>query len=122
MSREKTSDEVRVEFMRQIMKWCVDAIEGSRTKEEAVINSVFGVLTTLEGSGDFPYCAVIPQPHPNDSEFHRKNGEDWYPCPVVGQEVADFSVLRGEDHHIFVVMFRDTINRLMENWSEETKS
>jgi len=75
MSREKTNDEVRKEFMAWVVEGCVDAMRHP-SRKEAVLHAVFRVLSTLEGSGDFPYCAVIPQPHPDAADYLRENHED----------------------------------------------
>ena len=117
MSREKTNDEVRKEFMAWVVEGCVDAMRHP-SRKEAVLHAVFRVLSTLEGSGDFPYCAVIPQPHPDAADYLRENHEDWYPCPGVEQEAADQALLRGEDHHMFVEMFHQRMDALCRKEGE----
>ncbi len=118
MPREKTADEVREEFLRIIAGRCADVIwDRSKTKREAVEAAVFGVLTTLEGSGDFPFCAVIPQPHPEEQRFCAEEGENWYPSPPVEQEAMDMSLLRGEDHHLFQEVLQACIGGLPESLS-----
>ena len=107
MARELTMDEVREEFFKLIADRCVDVIlNEAQSKARAVELAVFAVLSTLEGSSDFPICGVIPQQHPDNQAWLREQGENWYPSPPVEQEAMDMSLLRGEDHHQFVEALR----------------
>jgi len=108
MPREKTMDEVRKEFFERVVARCVDVVfNENKSKKDAVEAAIFAVLTTLEGSGDFPFCAVVPQPHPDDKQFWEGEGEDWYPRPELAPDMPlEDMLLRGEDHHEFVELFR----------------
>lgn len=48
---------------------------------------VFSFLVMLDGgSGDMPAFDLSPSPHEDDEDFHRKNGENWWPSGEIVNE------------------------------------
>ena len=90
--KEYTEEEVRVQFlehMRMLVQYWA-TIEKSTIKEslEGLMHSV---LVTLDGgSADLPGFQVIPIGTDDDTEWHKAQGEKWYPevenveCDIAG--------------------------------------
>lgn len=80
MSRAKTVEEVREEFL-SICRGTADywaKVEG-RTVEEKCHGVVFSLLVLLDGhTCGFPAVDLYPAPHPDDKEYAKKNGDNWY--------------------------------------------
>lgn len=72
--------------------------------EDRMYGLVFSILTALDGdSMGLPKWLVVPDPHPSDREFHREEGENWWP----------------ENHH--VVVKGGSKDPLHELWSARDK-
>lgn len=91
--RELTDDEVREQFLRHVWTmigyWASEpwsnVPEGysNRQRLEGLAHSI---LTTIDGSSaGIPAFALAPSPHPEDKEFHRSEGENWW--PTAGRSV-----------------------------------
>ncbi|MBD3261177.1 MAG: hypothetical protein GF334_05760 [Candidatus Altiarchaeales archaeon] len=79
--REMTVEECREIFMRQVASiaayW---ARVPGRTDLEKCNGVAFSILSMLDGSNvDIPAFDLIPSPHGSDEEFHRDEGENWWP-------------------------------------------
>lgn len=48
----------------------------SRQRMEGLVHSILVMLDG--GSGDMPAFDISPSPHPDDKEYLKKNGENWY--------------------------------------------
>jgi hypothetical protein len=93
MSREKTMEEVKEEFLNHI-RGMVDywnEIQKDTTKEK--LNGLaFSILTMLDGYSSMPSFIVAPLPHEDDKEYNIENEEDYYPenhnsdvkCDIAG--------------------------------------
>ena len=41
---------------------------------------VFSILSMIDGcAGDLPAFAIVPQPHPEDEQYHKDQGENYWP-------------------------------------------
>lgn len=80
MSKEKSEDEVREEFLNHIRGlveyW--DGVEKDTTKEK-LEGLAFSILSTLDGNTSLPSFIVAPLPHEDDKEYSIDNDEDYYP-------------------------------------------
>jgi hypothetical protein len=48
---------------------------------------VFSILVLIDGgTGAMPPMDLIPTPHPDDEEFNRNRGANWWPSGVVINE------------------------------------
>lgn len=95
MSREKTMEEVREEFLgyieMMINYW--DDINSKNTKEK--LNGLaFSILSMLDGcSASLPAFIVAPFPHKDDKNFNIEEGNNYYPennytnikCDIAGE-------------------------------------
>ena len=84
MSREKTVDEMREEFLNHIRLlidyW--DQVEGQKTTKDRLAGLAFSILVTLDGgAGDLPGYLVIPNSTEEDKGWYEQQGEDYYPIP-----------------------------------------
>ena len=105
MSREKKINEVREEFFNEIVGRCVEVIRDDKfSKADAVEKAVFHVLSTLEGSGNLPFFAILPQQDIEEQLWLAKEGIDYYPNAIISDESRNLSLLTGEDHHEFQQM------------------
>jgi hypothetical protein len=76
-----TEDQVREKFIENVWMlidwWDKETrVENPRGKLEGLAHSF---LVMLDGGGSLPKFIVSPDPHPDDKEFHKKEGESWYP-------------------------------------------
>lgn len=93
MSKEYTKEEVRQKFLELVWncidcwyhlpgKTCLDRMEGL----------AFGMLVILDGGTSLPGFIVAPSPHPEDKEYLKDQGENWFPenheslinCDIAG--------------------------------------
>jgi len=73
-------DELRQNLFDHLIGHMADL--GTAAARKIAAKAVFATLSTLEGSGEFPYCVVIP-------------------------DGCDQLLLRGEDHHLFIERCRE---------------
>ena len=90
--RERTIEEVREEFLRRV--WAYVRYWENESRAVATRGQLeglaFSMLVLLDGgSGFFPGCLLVPNPHPEDKEYNRENGENWYPQPPQDVEMCD---------------------------------
>lgn len=94
--RAYTAEEMRDRFL-SILRGYVDYWEGlpNQSVRERLEGVVFSTLVVLDGGCvGFPGCDVIPRAHPDDEEYHRERGENWYP--------DDVDICDGELHSQFL--------------------
>lgn len=87
--RELTTDEVRERFLayaRDMVRVWSDPdlrqnpLDGRGDIERRVSGAVFSILVALDGAaGELPRFLVAPHPHPDDREYLRSEGENWFP-------------------------------------------
>lgn len=98
MSRVKTEEEIREEFLAKLRAdvryWVREAETGKTTWPEAVEGAVFSALVTFDGGTGLPAFKIIPMPHPDDKKFAQDNDENWYP--------DDVDICDGELHSKFL--------------------
>lgn len=113
--RPYTRDEMREMFVDSLIMsvdyWdTVDKYhDGSPfTQRERIAGAVFSALALLDGcSMGASAFMIIPMPHPDDKEYHRSGGENWWPDPA--EKTADAVDLAGELHSLFCQ--RDKVGR-----------
>ncbi len=106
--RELTADEVRDRFLdhaRAMVRFWSDPdlrqnpLEDRTDIERRVSGAVFSILVALDGAlGDLPGFIVAPRPHPDDREFLRGEGENWFP---ENHDAAVKADIAGELHDLF---------------------
>ncbi len=87
--REYTEGEVRQQFLQLVWSyikyWHTLPDKSCRKRLEGL---AFGILVILDGeSTELPGFIVSPNPHEDDKEFLRGQGENWYPegiCDIAG--------------------------------------
>lgn len=82
--REKTEEEVVTELLEhmQVIARFWNRSDGST--EEKLDGLLFSMLVMIDG-GSAGICgfSLTPSFHPDDPEFLKGEGEDWYPtCPI----------------------------------------
>lgn len=94
MSREKTEDEVRDEFLEHI-RVMIDYwnnVESQSTKDK-LEGLAFSILVAIDGgSSALPSFVLAPLPHEDDKQFNIDGDEDYYPenhnsdvkCDIAG--------------------------------------
>jgi hypothetical protein len=81
--REWTEDEVRENFLRQV--WAMidywNKLERDTSPQEKLEGLAHSIFVMLDGGSgaNIPGFIVAPCPHPDDEEFHKERGENWYP-------------------------------------------
>lgn len=88
---EKTLEEVRDAFLDQVwvlINWW--ETEG-RVPDvgEKLQGLAHSILVLIDGGGALPPFVLAPDPHPDDREFWKELGEDWYPeTPEVATDIG----------------------------------
>lgn len=102
MTKEKTTDEIREEFLAHVwhlVDYWGNLNNGENEKQDALEGLAFSILSTLDGSSAaLPGFIVAPMPHETDKEYHMQNGEDYYPYNDVDTVKADIA---GSLHELF---------------------
>lgn len=82
-TRAYTKQEVIDMFIIQLEGIAKHWADNSRTTEGAVDGLVHSILATLDGcSCGMPAFKLIPNPHPDDKEYHISEGKNYYPTDV----------------------------------------
>jgi hypothetical protein len=87
MSKEKTVDEMREEFLshvRTLIKYWdeVDGPDSPKTTKDRLAGLAFSILVTLDGgAADIPGYLIIPNSSEEDKGWYKQQGEDYYPIP-----------------------------------------
>jgi len=90
VSRALTEEEVRNRFLDAVASnihyWRnIDFREVTDEDEmtRRISGAIFSTLVILDGEHGFmPGFKVIPDPHPDDKQYHIDNDENWYPEDV----------------------------------------
>ncbi len=100
MSKEKTEDEIRTEFLNYIRGLVTywDKVD-ERSSKEKLEGLAFSILAMLDGvSGGICGFVVAPATHKDDKQYHIDNGEDYYPQNHENDVKCDIS---GVLHDLF---------------------
>lgn len=101
--RELTEDEVQRVFLDHVRAMCRYWVQESRatTVKEKVEGVAFSILVALDGGNiGLPGFIVVPSPHPDDKEYRRSRGENWYPENDPGAVKCDIGGSLHEHFHI----------------------
>lgn len=89
MSREKTREECRDEFLdyiRALVKQCRKSRYDDDTKADQPDEITyrlellaFSILVAIDGESPLPAFILAPCSHPDDKAFRQKEDENWYP-------------------------------------------
>jgi hypothetical protein len=87
--RPLTRDEVQKHFLEyiEVLVDYWERAEGPRSTRDRLEGLAFSILVMLDGESALPKFSVCSDPHPNDKEFHRSQGENWFPeegCDIAG--------------------------------------
>lgn len=79
-AREYTAEEVRELFLRHVWTM-IDYWEKQPQERRSVVEGIaFSILAALDGASiEIPGFKVIPEPHEDDKEYSRAQGENWFP-------------------------------------------
>ncbi len=101
--REYTKDEVLEMFMdnvRAIVRYWQN--ESRSDRNEAVSGVAHSLLSLLDGvHGGFPAINMVVSPHPDDKEFCKAEGENWFPASPQAASDAMFN-----DCHLHEMLYR----------------
>jgi hypothetical protein len=84
--RAYTEEEVRSKFLDHV-RLLVSYWDGQPTTSRNKLDGLaFSIMTTLDGGSGLPGFIVTPNPHVDDKEFNRAEGNNWYPddCDIAG--------------------------------------
>lgn len=80
MSKEKTVEEIRNEFLNHIASLVEYWDKTGKNKKDALEGLAFSIMSTLDGTSiGIPSFIVAPLPHSDDKQYHINNNEDFYP-------------------------------------------
>jgi hypothetical protein len=102
--REYTTEEVREMLLRHIWGLIHYWEHDSRTADlhGKMTGLAFSILSTLDGSSvEIPSFLVAPSPHPDDREYHKENGENWFPENHENEINCDIGGVLHEWFHSF---------------------
>lgn len=89
--RQYTDEEVRDRFLDHLAHAVRYWLNESRVSdtEAKMTGLVHSILATIDGSAaGLPGFILAPSPHPDDEEFHRREGENWYPRVEAEHDIA----------------------------------
>lgn len=96
MSKAKTKEEVREEFLRKIKAianyWATVNLSGpgmTDTIAERCDGVAFSILNIFDGTSvDLPAMDIALAPHEDDKEYYIEHEEDWYePGMIINDDV-----------------------------------
>lgn len=91
--RPYTHEECREMVLQQLksmMLYCLGETRRATTRGKLDL-LVFSILAMIDGSDiELPAFRLVPHPHEQDANYHRDNGENWWP--------DDFDLSDGELH------------------------
>lgn len=81
MPRAMTTEECRIRLLDQIDAIVRSVLTDERvpTAEEKVRLVVFSTLNVIDGGSCLPGFNLLTRPHPEDEQYHREQGENWWP-------------------------------------------
>lgn len=83
--REYTKEEVREAFLEQartyVNYWSKQDIDNRKDLLEGFMHSILSVIDGV--SAGLPAFDLVVRPHPDDKEYSKSVGDDWYPDGVV---------------------------------------
>ena len=86
--RELTKEEVQKRFLDTMWSYVGYWEHESRatTIHDKLTGLLHSILVVLDGGSGLPAFKVVPIPHPDDKEYCRQIGENWYPknCDIAG--------------------------------------
>lgn len=101
--RALTKEEIRRKFLQhiaRISKFWAD-LESEKngqpiSVQERLDGLAFSILVTLDG-GEllFPGFVLAPNPHPEDMDYHKEHGTNWFP-PIT--DIGDLTDIGGHLH------------------------
>lgn len=100
MSRELTEKETQVRFLDvvcQSVRWWS---KSNTSRDEALQGVAFSILVLLDGGGALPGSKVILDPHPDDKDYLKSQGDDWFPTDT---DIA------GDIHSMFNKVYDGTL-------------
>jgi hypothetical protein len=85
--RELTDDEVKERFLQHVRNmvryWASEGasnVEKDKPIRARLEGLAHSILVAIDGSAmALPAFALVPQPHPDDKEYARAEGRNWYP-------------------------------------------
>lgn len=85
MSRPKTPEEIREEFLDMIRAYVRYWDEAPKeTCREKLDGLAFSILNIFDGTTiGLPAFDIVCNPHPEDEEYHKAVGEDWYTAAKI---------------------------------------
>lgn len=88
MKKEEPRAFTEEEVTEQFLKKCVSIADywgnlPNTTQQAAAEGAVFGVLSLLDGSSDFPAVDLVIKAHDGDKEYAISKGENYYDDTVI---------------------------------------
>ena len=82
--RQYTAEEIRDQFINHMWDlveyWDKHVKDQNMPIDRRLQGLMHSVLTTLDGcSMDLPGFALVTTPHESDKDYHKDQGENWYP-------------------------------------------
>lgn len=107
MSREYGTDEVTAMFLEHMAMMAQYWDEETRapTSHDKLTGLVHSICVMLSGGATgIPKFKVIPDPHPEDKQYHQEIGENWFPdhgdiCFALNEIVGNFYNYKYMDRH-----------------------
>lgn len=83
--RAWTQKEIREKFLKDMwarLEYCLKE-DGMKTPQHKLEVFMHSTLAMLDGAAiDLPGFQLIPNPHPDDKDYHKERGENWFPDNV----------------------------------------
>jgi len=96
LPRAYTEEEARAMFLEQIyqIKEFWEKESRRETLKDKMEGCIFSILALIDGSNiGFPAMSLQLDPHEDDEDYHRKEGENWF---EMGMEITGILELHDE--------------------------
>jgi len=107
--RELKIKEIETNFLNMI-KSTIEEVEKYKDKSEREKLELlaFSILVNIDGEGgNLPAWILAPDPHKDDKEYNKKNGNNWYPENYKSKVNGDISGSLHNGFHILILSALD---------------
>jgi hypothetical protein len=99
--RAYTVDEIRDQLINSVWSsihfWSNPEVAPEYSISQRLSGLAHSILAILDGcSAGLPAFKLVVDPHPDDEEFHREEGENWYPADAVIEDTLHEHLYRAD--------------------------
>lgn len=98
-SREYTEEEIRHQYLKLVWSYIEYWLAlPDKTCRQRLEGLAFSLLVIIDGESELPGFILAPFPHPDDKEYRKSKGQNWFP---ENPEVEVKGDIAGSLHELF---------------------